>query len=79
MTIRRLCVGNRLSERLDELELKKEALSIYSGFSGWLLRRKLSHPPAGTRITNIDGFARQLGMQVQATGAAGLMQYPLGS
>ncbi|MBN2573238.1 MAG: M48 family metallopeptidase [Deltaproteobacteria bacterium] len=75
--IRRLCVGHRLSERLDEQELKKEARSIYTGFSGWLLRRKLSHPPAGARISNIESFANRQGML--SVPSAGIMQYPLGS
>jgi Zn-dependent protease with chaperone function len=72
MMIRRLCVGNRLSGRLDEQELKKEARTIYSGFSGWLLRRKLSHPPAGARIGNIESFAGRQGIQ-----GGDLAQYPL--
>jgi Zn-dependent protease with chaperone function len=58
MVIRRLCVGNRLSARVNELALKLEAETIYSGFSGWLLRRHLTHPPAGVRLKNIDAFAR---------------------
>lgn len=39
MVIRRLCVGNRLSPRVNEDALRREAANIYSGFSGWLLRR----------------------------------------
>ncbi len=62
MLVRRLCVGNRLSARLDELSLKHEAQLIYSGFSGWLVRRYLSHPPAGARISNIESFAAQQGI-----------------
>ncbi len=58
MVIRRLCVGNRLSARVDEDALRREAATIYAGFSGWLLRRDLTHPPAGVRLENVDGFAR---------------------
>lgn len=57
--VRRLCVGNRLQTRLNEQALKGEARLIYSGFSGWLLRRNLSHPPAGARIENIERFAAE--------------------
>jgi Zn-dependent protease with chaperone function len=59
VVISKLCVGNRLSSRLNQRALQREAATIYSGFSGWLLRRHLSHPPAGKRLANIERFADQ--------------------
>jgi Zn-dependent protease with chaperone function len=63
MVIRRLCVGNRLSVRVNEEALKRESETIYSGFSGWLLRRYLTHPPAGARLQNIDSFAQAIAIR----------------
>jgi hypothetical protein len=31
--------------------------------SGWLLRRKLTHLPAGARINHIESFASRQGVQ----------------
>jgi Zn-dependent protease with chaperone function len=67
--IGKLCVGNRLSARLNQPALQREAAMIYSGFSGWLLRRHLSHPPAGKRLANIERFARRT--LVQGLGQTG--------
>ena len=53
----KLCVGRILAPRLNNEALKEEARHIYSGFSGWLVRNYLSHPPAGARIENLELFA----------------------
>jgi Zn-dependent protease with chaperone function len=53
---KKLCVGYRLHQRLDDEALVDDASAIYSGFHGWLLRRHLSHPPAGARVENAESF-----------------------
>jgi Zn-dependent protease with chaperone function len=58
--LKKLCVGNRLSDRLSEEALVAEADVIRSGFVGWLIRRNLTHPPAGTRVRNVHEFAREV-------------------
>jgi len=69
--ITKLCVGYRLHSRVSEAGLKEESEQIYSGFSGWLLRRHLTHPPAGARLAHIRNFAaRRLPKQKLATHAA---------
>lgn len=55
--LRKLCVGNTLFPLLSEQALVTEAQQIEAGITGWFVRRHLSHPPVGTRLTNIDAFA----------------------
>jgi Zn-dependent protease with chaperone function len=52
----KLCVGYRLADRLDEAALVAEANQIYAGLTGWLVRRHLTHPPAGARVDNLNRF-----------------------
>lgn len=55
-SLKRLCVGNLLVHKLNEEYLINESKYIYSGFTGWLLKNYLSHPPIGKRIQNINSF-----------------------
>lgn len=55
-TLRMLAVGRHLHTRVNDEALIAEAQQIYSGFSGWLLRQYLSHPPAGSRLENLNTF-----------------------
>ena len=59
--LRKLCAGNKLHRQLSDETLAEEAVYIYSGFSGWLIRRYLSHPPIGKRIQNVHDFATEVG------------------
>jgi Zn-dependent protease with chaperone function len=58
--IKKLCVGKVLYRHLSDSELQDEARDIYSGFVGWLIRRHLTHPPAGARLQNLQEFAQDL-------------------
>jgi Zn-dependent protease with chaperone function len=58
--IKKLCVGKVLYRHLSDAALVEEALDIYSGFVGWLIRSHLTHPPAGARLQNLQDFARDL-------------------
>ena len=55
--LKRLGVGNALHARLDERDLIEEANYIYSGLTGWLLKKYLTYPPLGRRIANINAFS----------------------
>ena len=55
-SLKRLCIGNLLVHKLNEDYLINESHYIYSGFTGWLLKNYLSHPPIGKRIENINKF-----------------------
>lgn len=55
-SLKRLCIGNLLVHKLNEDYLINESNYIYSGFTGWLLKSYLSHPPIGKRILNINNF-----------------------
>jgi Zn-dependent protease with chaperone function len=57
--LKRLGAGNELYGRLREEVLIEEADYIYSGLSGWLLKRHLKYPPLGKRILNVTKFATQ--------------------
>lgn len=57
-TLRMLCVGRHLHGRVNDEALISESRQIYSGLSGWLVRQYLSHPPAGARLENLNGFAQ---------------------
>lgn len=58
--LKKLCVGRRLSKLVNEPALIAESQQIYRGFTGWLLRQYLSHPPAGARIKNVQEFYAEL-------------------
>jgi len=58
--IKKLCVGNKLHDRLAEPALIDEARTIYSGLIGWFVRRHLSHPPAGARLANLEEFVNEV-------------------
>ncbi len=55
-TLKLLTVGKQLISKLDDSYLHSESSLLYSGFSGWLLKRKLTHPPLGKRIANLNNF-----------------------
>ena len=57
--LKKLAVGKELYVELSDEALAEEARYIYSGLTGWFLRRHLSHPPVGSRIRNIDTFAAE--------------------
>ena len=59
--LRKLCAGYKLHRLLSDETLAEEAVHIYSGFAGWLIRRYLSHPPFGKRIQNVHDFATEVG------------------
>jgi hypothetical protein len=42
---------------LSESYLAEEARYIYSGITGWLLKRYLKYPPLGKRMTSVEEFA----------------------
>jgi Zn-dependent protease with chaperone function len=54
--LKRLGVGNKLYNRLNEGYLQAEAKYIYSGVTGWFLKQYLTYPPLGKRIANITQF-----------------------
>jgi Zn-dependent protease with chaperone function len=54
--LKRLGVGNKLYNRLNEGYLQAEARYIYSGITGWFLKQYLTYPPLGKRIANITQF-----------------------
>jgi Zn-dependent protease with chaperone function len=54
--LKRLGVGNKLHNRLNEDYLQEEARYIYSGITGWFLKQYLPYPPLGKRIANITQF-----------------------
>lgn len=54
--LKMLCVGRGLFARVNEAALVSESREIYSGFTGWLLRQYLTHPPAGARLSNAVQF-----------------------
>lgn len=54
--LKKLCVGRKLFKLVDEAALIQESQQIYKGFTGWLLKNYLSHPPAGARIKNVVTF-----------------------
>lgn len=66
LLIRKLCVGRHLYKLLSEEALILESRTIYSGISGWLIKRHLTHPPAGARLENIDRFAAVAQLQSPA-------------
>lgn len=51
-----LCVGPRLQHLLVDAALVGDAVRINTGFSGWLVRQHLSHPPVGSRLQNLQRF-----------------------
>jgi Zn-dependent protease with chaperone function len=57
--IKRLNVGNKLFDRLSDEYLIAEAQYIYSGLTGWLLKKHLTYPPFGKRLLSINGFFMQ--------------------
>ncbi len=61
--LKRAGVGNELFSRLNEAESIDEASQIYSGITGWFLRRNLNYPPLGKRIQNVANFS-QRGTQI---------------
>jgi Zn-dependent protease with chaperone function len=54
--LRMLSAGHTLSANINTEELEAEAVQLYSGIYGWLLKHYLSYPSAGKRITNIRNF-----------------------
>ncbi|MFA4985497.1 MAG: M48 family metallopeptidase [Candidatus Brocadiia bacterium] len=61
--LKRLAVGNELYTRIKDKHLEKEAEYIYSGLAGWLLKQQATYPSFGRRISNIDQFAKTIGIQ----------------
>jgi Zn-dependent protease with chaperone function len=57
--LKRLGVGNRLVDRLNDEYLVDEARYIYSGLTGWLLQQYLSYPPLGKRLENASQFCEK--------------------
>lgn len=57
--MRKLCAGNQLSGLVDSNALQAESEELNSGITGWLLRRILSYPPMGKRISNAFMFAQR--------------------
>jgi len=55
-SLKRLGVGNRLIDRLNDDFLSSEAKYIYSGFTGWLLKQYMAYPPLGKRLDNVTKF-----------------------
>jgi hypothetical protein len=41
------------------VESIEEASQIYSGVTGWFLRRNLTYPPLGKRIQNVATFSQR--------------------
>ena len=58
--LKKLCVGRKLFKLVDESALIDESGQIYRGFTGWLLKQYLSHPPAGARIKNVQQFYEEI-------------------
>ncbi len=56
--IRKLCVTRHLHLRLSDDALVEESKAIYSGISGWLIKQYMSHPPAGSRLLNLEEFSQ---------------------
>jgi Zn-dependent protease with chaperone function len=61
-SLKRLAVGNQLFPRLSESYLAEEARYIYSGITGWLLKRYLKYPPLGKRMTSVEEFAGRVSL-----------------
>lgn len=57
--LKRLGVGNRLYNRLDDGYLAAEARYIESGITGWLLKKYMAYPPLGKRLKNAERFFRE--------------------
>jgi Zn-dependent protease with chaperone function len=57
--LRKLTVGHTLSRFIDTAALQTEAQQLYSGATGWLLKKYLSYPPIGKRIEHAVEFAQQ--------------------
>jgi len=55
-SLKRLAVGNKLFDKLKDSYLINESDYIYSGFTGWLLKRYMTYPPLGKRISNLENF-----------------------
>jgi hypothetical protein len=51
--------------------LINDAEFINSGFAGWVLRRFISHPPAGTRVKNLEKFSREIELPVKVAASSG--------
>jgi Zn-dependent protease with chaperone function len=64
--IKKLCAGKNLYGRLSEKALTEEAVYVHSGFFGWLLRQYMTHPPAGTRLANLQATAERLSVPAEA-------------
>ena len=58
--LKKLCVGRKLFKLVDDAALIDESRQIYRGFTGWLLKQYLSHPPAGARIKNLREFYEEI-------------------
>ncbi len=58
--LKKICVGPRLHHLLVDAALVGDAVRINTGFSGWLVRQHLSHPPIGSRLQNLQRFSPQL-------------------
>ena len=58
--LKKLCVGRKLFKLVDDAALIEESRQIYRGFTGWLLKQYLSHPPAGARIKNVQQFYEEI-------------------
>ncbi|HMD53001.1 MAG TPA: M48 family metalloprotease, partial [Phycisphaerae bacterium] len=64
--LRKLCAGPQLSTMVSKSALIQEAELINSGFAGWVLRRFISHPPAGTRMKNLEKFSQEIELPLKA-------------
>lgn len=71
-TLRMFAVGRHLHGRVNDEALIAEARHIYSGFSGWLVRQYLSHPPAGSRLENMNTFHARAGAPQPSSSALAL-------
>jgi Zn-dependent protease with chaperone function len=60
IALAKIVVGRKLAPSLNESGMIEEANHIESGFYGWLLRNRLTHPPVGRRIENMIQFASEL-------------------
>jgi Zn-dependent protease with chaperone function len=56
VVLRKLCVGRKLYSKLQDNVLIADAERIYSGFTGWIVKQYLTHPPVGTRLQNVASF-----------------------
>lgn len=57
--LRMLSAGHTLSANINTEELEAEAVRLYSGINGWLLKHYLSYPSVGKRIANIQKFSSE--------------------